>query len=255
MAILPLVGRLRLDATCLAIGAMAPDFEYFVRVRQVSTISHTWLGLLVWNVPVTIVLAIAFHHLVKWPLVLVAPSFLARRGAVYASRPWGARSWGFALACVASAAIGATTHMVWDGITHSDGMIASRVAALRTLVELPLGRDMVLHRVLQHASTAIGLLVVAIVVARALRRVSPVELPVRPRVWPRLFAVACIGAGTALGLLRLGGRRTDDIGNVVVVMISGALAGVVLASIVLHRAARRATPRARRIAEPARHDA
>ena len=88
MAVLPLIGRLRLDPTCLVIGSMAPDFEYFVRAGQMSTISHTWLGLVAWNLPVTLILAFAFHYLIKWPLVLIAPSPIARRAAVLASRPW-----------------------------------------------------------------------------------------------------------------------------------------------------------------------
>jgi hypothetical protein len=241
MAVLPLVNRLRLDTTCLVIGTMAPDFEYFARVKQASAISHTWLGLIAWNVPVTIVLALAFHHLVKWPLVLVAPRVIARRAAVHANRPWGPWSWRFAAACVVSALIGALTHLIWDGFTHSDGLITPHVPFLRTPIDLPYrGEDMVLHRVLQHASTVIGTLVIAIVVGRALYRTAPVELPERPRIWPRVIAAGCLGAGIALALLRL--RRLDDIGNVVVVLISGALLGVLITSVVLRRVALRSIP-------------
>jgi hypothetical protein len=242
VAVLPVLGRFRLDTTCLVIGSMAPDFEYFVRFKQVSTISHTWLGLVVWNIPVTIALAIAFHALVKWPLVLVTPRFIARRAAAFASRPWGESTLGFAVVCVVSAALGALTHILWDGITHSDGMIASRLVVLRMPLEVPYIGVMALHRVLQHTSTVLGLLLLAFVLVRALRRASPVELPARPRVWPRLIAVACTCVGVAAGVMRLGGRRTDDIGNVVVVLLSGALVGVLLACVVLRPAARRATP-------------
>lgn len=247
MAVLPFVGRLRLDTTCLVIGTMAPDFEYFVRAKQASAISHTWIGLLAWNLPVTLLLALAFHHLVKWPLVLITPRFLARRAAVFACRTWGAsRTFGFAASCVASALLGASTHLLWDGVTHSDGMFASRVAWLRAPIEVPIVEtSMVLHRVLQHASTVVGLLVVIAIVGRALQRTAPIELPPRPRVWPRLIALGCVALGFGLSVLRLWGRRTDDIGNVVVVLISGVLFGVLLASVVLRRAADRAAPQAR----------
>lgn len=242
LAVLPLCGRPRLDSTCLVIGTMAPDFEYFVRIKQASEISHTWLGLIVWNVPVTLVLAFVFHHLVKWPLVLVTPSPIARRAAVHASRPWGVWSWQCVLGCALSAAIGALTHLVWDGFTHSDGLITPHVPFLRTPIDLPFRDEpMVLHRVLQHASSAIGTLAIALLVARTLVRTTPTELPPRPRVWPRLIVAGCLAAGIALALLRL--RRTSDIGNVVVVLISGALAGVLVSSVVLHRTARRAVPR------------
>ncbi len=241
MAVLPLIGRLRLDTTCLVIGTMAPDFEYFARVKQASAISHTWLGLVAWNLPVTLLLAIAFHHLIKWPLVLVTPRPIARRAAVFATRPWGTWSLGFVASCAVSAVLGATTHMLWDGLTHSDGWIVKHATVLRTMVDVPLlPRDMALHRVLQHASTVIGLATCLAFAAYALRKAAPIELPPRPRIWPRLALVVLVAAGMAAATLRL--RRLDDIGNVVVVLISGALGGLLLSSLVLRRTASRARP-------------
>lgn len=244
MAVLPLIGRLRLDTTCLVIGTMAPDFEYFVRFKQASAISHTWLGLLVWNLPATLILAVVFHHVVKWPLVLVAPRPIARRTAGFATRPWGEWSLGFVASCVIAAMIGSTTHLLWDGFTHSDGLITPYVPALRAPIDLPLfSRDMVLHRVLQHVSTVVGLLACLAFTTRTLYRATPIEIPDRPRVWPRLAAFACIAAGVTFAILRLTRRRnTDDIGNVVVVLIAGGLAGVVLTSVVLWRTAVRVRP-------------
>jgi len=236
MAVLPLVRWRWLDPTCLVIGAMAPDFEYFARMKQASNISHTWLGLVAWNLPVTIVLALAFHAMVKWPLVLVAPRFVAGRAAAFARRPW-AEPWtvGFAGRCAVSALIGATTHLLWDGVTHSDGMIASRVAALREVVTVPVLGDMALSRVLQHASTVIGLIAVSIVVARALWKIEPVALPDPRRTWPRLIAMACVGGGIGLSALRI--WRWYDIGGAVVILISGGLFGTLLASFVLRDSA------------------
>lgn len=240
LAVVPLVWWRRLDPTCLVIGAMAPDFEYFVRLKQASAISHTWLGLLVWNVPVTIALGLLFHHLVKHPLVFVAPRFLARRLAGPASRPWpGTWTLGVAATCAISAALGALTHLLWDGVTHSDGVIASRVHALRTIVDVPGFGPLVLHRVLQHASTAIGSLALLVVIARAVARLEPIELADPPRAWSRVIAGACLVAGVALASLRLYLRPwwIDDVGQVAVILIAGALGGVLLASALLRRSA------------------
>ncbi len=244
MAVLPLLGRLRLDATCLVIGSMAPDFEYFVRIRQASTISHTWLGLVAFDLPATLILAFVFHHAVKWPLVLVTPRVIARRAARLAVRPWGTWSIGFVASLVISSLIGALTHLLWDGLTHSDGHIVPHVAWLRTPIDMPvLDRVMVLHRVLQHASTVIGLLACAFFVIRALRRAEPIELPPRPRWWPRLVAFVLVAGGAAATAPRAFLRKdADDIGNVVVVLIAGALAGALLASVVLRRAALHSRP-------------
>lgn len=244
MAVLPLIGRLRLDATCLVIGSMAPDFEYFVRVRQASTISHTWLGLVVFDLPATLILAFVFHHAVKWPLVLVTPRVIARRAAGFAVRPWGTWSFGFVASVVISSLLGALTHILWDGATHADGQIVPHVPWLRTPIDIPiLDRDMVLHRVLQHASTVIGLVVCATVAIRALRRAPALELPPRPRVWPRLVACLLIAGGAATTAPRAFLRKdADDIGNVVVVLIAGALAGALVASVALRRAALQSRP-------------
>ena len=56
-AVLPAVRwARRLEPSCLVIGSMSPDFEYFVRGEQVSTISHTFVGLFAWCLPATLVL-------------------------------------------------------------------------------------------------------------------------------------------------------------------------------------------------------
>lgn len=244
MAVLPLVGRWRLDATCLVIGAMAPDFEYFARIRQASTISHTWLGLLVFDLPATLILAVLFHYVIKWPLVLVTPRVIARRAAVFAARPWGTWSLGFVASCAIAALLGSLTHILWDGVTHADGVITPHVAWLRTPVDVPLlTRDMVVHRLVQHASTVIGLLVCGWVVFRALRRTPPVELPARPRVWPRVVAFALIAGGAAATSPRAFlYKDADDIGNIVVVLISGAMIGALAAGLVLRRVALHSRP-------------
>src|SRR3954471_24303541 len=81
---------LRLDATCLAIGAMAPDFEYFIHGQQKGNFGHTLLGIPLWGVPATLILAALFHAIVKWPLLIVAPRWIAQRSIEAAARPWPA---------------------------------------------------------------------------------------------------------------------------------------------------------------------
>lgn len=237
LAVVPLTWWKRLDPTCLVIGAMAPDFEYFARMKQASSISHTWLGLVTWNLPVAIVLAIAWHRIVKWPLVLVLPRGLARRAGALASRPW-AQPWtiGFALTAAASAVLGALSHILWDGVTHSDGFVVQQMRELRAVVDVPVLGHMVLHRVFQHTSTVIGLLVLAVLVTRALRRATPIELPDVPRAWSRVIAALCISGCTGLAIARLVLFRwwwLDDLGTVVVVVISGLLIGALVAGAVL----------------------
>src|SRR6185503_10445443 len=104
MAILPVLHvrrRLRLDATCLVVGSMAPDFSYFVRGVQRGTFSHTWPGLFAWGIPATLVIALVFHALVKWPLLLVAPRTAAHHLVTAATTRWPTRwSVGAIVSCV-----------------------------------------------------------------------------------------------------------------------------------------------------------
>lgn len=225
LAVLPL-RRWRLDTTCLVIGSMAPDFEYFLRVELNSTVSHTALGLFYFSVPITLLAAWLFHRVLKWPCVQIAP--LRGRLAVFAERPWPTQP----LAWLAlSALLGALTHLVWDGITHGGGYGPRHVAWLRTIVHVPVLGDMLVHRVIQHSSTAVGLIALAIVVGRALARVTPRALPPPPLRTYAIWVVSVV-AVTALSALRIRGLHLVDPGSVIVAIISGGLGGALVASLV-----------------------
>jgi len=244
LAVLPLLRlgprRLGLDPTCLVIGSMAPDFEYFVRGEQISSISHTLAGLWLWNLPATLVLAALVHGVLKWPMLLVAPAAIARRAVRLVGRPWRAR-WGVAAlaSCTISALLGAATHLAWDSVTHADGFGPQHFRALKAPIALPVVGTMVLHRALQHASTLVGLGVLAALVVRWLVRSRPVALPAAPRLAARLLVVACVAIAAALIVARLVGKRATDPGDLIVGAIAGALAGVIVASVALTGRARR----------------
>jgi hypothetical protein len=241
MAVLPGVRwhrQLRLDPTCLVIGSMAPDFQYFVRGDQVGYFSHTVLGIVVWGVPVTLVLAALFHHVVKWPVLLAAPAgFTPLLG-----QPWHERwTLGVVASVVGSAVLGDLTHILWDGLTHATGLFVRVIPALKTPIELPVVGSLVTYRFLQHASTVVGLAGVGwFTIARLRTRASTIVAPIA-RARARWTFAACMLIGSTLTLARLFvfRRRIDDFGNVAVAAISGLLAGAILASIVVRADARR----------------
>lgn len=245
MAVLPLVRRRWLDPTCLVIGAMAPDFQYFVHGQERGEFGHTQLGVWLWGVPVTIVLAVLWHGLVKRPLWQVAPRGLARRTAKAAAAPWRP-CWSLTAVAVivASAAIGNYTHLAWDGLTHAAGWGEHLFPRqLDRSVALPLvGGHMIVYRVLQYVSSLIGLVVVAWYVTFALARVAPVEIERRTR-GPRVVFAACWLAGVAAVTARaVWLLHATDLGSLVVAPISGLLAGTLVASAIVGQ--RGAIPRA-----------
>jgi uncharacterized protein DUF4184 len=257
MAVLPLVRwrrRLGLDPTCLVIGSMVPDFEYFVRAEQLSTISHTFRGLWLWDLPAALILGALVHLVVAWPMLLVAPAAIARRVTHTIAAPWRAR-WGVAavLSCLVSAALGSATHLAWDSVTHAKGWGPRHVHALTTPIRIPLAGTMVVHRVLQHASTVVGLVVLTVVLVRAFRRCPPVAVPEVPRTAARLCVAACISASAALTTARLVVMHRTDIGDVIVGVIAGVLAGTLLASALLFAPGRRLQRSIAKSGEPGTH--
>ena len=231
LAVAPLLQYRKLDATALVIGSMAPDFQYFAHAQESGTFGHTLLGLVLWCLPVTLVLGLAWHHVVKWPLVVAAPRGIARRVAVEAARPWRLR----ALPIVLGALIGAASHDAWDSFTHADGFVVHHWRALREEVDVPLLGHTAVHRVAQHTCSVIGFAVVIVLVIRALRRRAPIELPPLPAWKARIVLVVLVGLGVAATTYRVVRMHAIDAGDLVVAVIAGGLAGVTLASLILRR--------------------
>jgi len=238
LAVVPAVHArraLRLDATCLVIGSMAPDFEYFVRGARVSAFGHSLAGIAGWGVPATLVLAALFHGFVKWPILLAAPPAITGLFA----RPWHTRwSAGAVLSAVASAALGDVTHLVWDSATHADGLIVLHQPALTRVYPLPVFGDMALHRILQHTSSLIGLAGVLAYLAVRIRRAPQVDVEGR-RGPARTAFVGCLGAGVAIAAWWAAHAGIIDPGTWIVDAISGALGGTIVASSIVARPARR----------------
>jgi hypothetical protein len=79
--ILPInwMGNRWTSLTGLVAGSVAPDFEYFFRMRVMSVYSHTWLGILYFNLPVGVLLCFTYHNAVRHGLIKNLPKCLYRR--------------------------------------------------------------------------------------------------------------------------------------------------------------------------------
>jgi hypothetical protein len=243
LAVLPLVHyrrRLRLDATALVVAAMAPDLQYFARgYMSGDKLGHEWIGLLLWCLPITLAVAFVWHAVVKWPLVMIAPRTLAARLVPHAAHRWpappGLRApTAIGLSVCVSAILGAVTHLLWDACTHADGFVVVRVPALSSKLA-----GLEVHRILQLGCSVVGLVGLAIYVWRTLARTRPVAIASTPRAGARIaFALAilaCIPPFVAR-LYVIGKLRGGDL---LVAPSTGALVGIVLASLALRSRARR----------------
>jgi hypothetical protein len=121
--VLPLyaAGKKYLSLSGLVMGSMAPDFEYFFRMKKgISYYSHSPAGLLYFNLPLSLGLLFLFHEIVRNPLIFHLPPWLFKRFYVYHAFQWRTYFKKHWLAVVVSVLAGAITHLGWDWLTHAN---------------------------------------------------------------------------------------------------------------------------------------
>lgn len=197
--------RTPLVPAAIAVGAMTPDLPLFVRqVVPSYAVTHDlrWL-------PLTMAIALAL--LLVWRCVLrpaareFSPDWLGAR--LPAAWDAGARSgWRETfpsgrgiLLLIASLAIGVATHVLWDLFTHEDRW-GSELLPILDEAWGPLTG----YKWLQHGSSVLGLIILAVWGARWLARSLPAAvdraLPTWVRVGWWLALPVALATGLAIGL-------------------------------------------------------
>jgi hypothetical protein len=230
--VLPFVKSRYFSATGLIIGSTSPDFEYFFKMSVDSIHSHSTAGLFYFDLPVTIVLSLIFHQLVKTNFIQNLPLFFQKRFQEtlqfqflkYLKTNW----WIF----LYSAFIGAASHLVWDSFTHNNRFFTRQFSSIYENTSVPFyGVNYPLFYVLQQVSTAIGLTVVLLYII--LKKPSEIQKLIAPKLtyWLAVFGVAIV-----VLRLRFFIYSTDyNLGNVVVSSISGLIVGVIICGFINFR--------------------
>lgn len=228
--VLPLISRKQplLSSTGLIIGSMAPDFEYFFRLHHVSYFSHTIIGVFLFNVPITFLLSVIFHVLVRDQVIRHLPPYFRQRALTVRYPEWLTyleKNWFLFLI---SAVIGAFSHLLWDEFTHPDNYIVTILPILLTQVKLPvIEKSIMLCRLIQHLSSVLG---IAVVLWYVYRLPKAQLQPGQQQHWFR-FWLGIFGFGVLFVLLNLF-IRLDLLpapGNLVVILISGCMLALIIA--------------------------
>lgn len=219
-AVLPLLRR-PWSAAALVAGAMAPDAPYFLGRLGIpvsaqswyepflnATTSHAPLGALLVSLPIALVataLLVAAGAAVRDAMPASTAGLVAPRRRAPVALGW----------VLLSCAVGIATHLAWDACTHGDGAVVQAVPALQ---EAAVG-DLSWARLLQHASTAAGLVAIGwwLWAHRA-------RLPLRQH--PREARRALLGLGAAAAAAALGAA----IAAVPALQAGGASAELLLSS-------------------------
>ncbi|WP_037604379.1 DUF4184 family protein [Streptacidiphilus rugosus] len=231
-AVLPFLrggrARGRLVASALVFGSMAPDVPYFAGAFAWGDLAHSWWAVPTLDVGIAAVLFGAWHLVLRAPLVGLLPGRWASAAEELtapseAGVPWSRTPW-FLL----SAALGAATHVGWDGFTHPDRFGTRLLPALQTgrvLGEPP-------YALLQYGCSALGLAVLGWYAWRELRRAAVRSSePAHPQGNRRLALLLTVSAAVAGAAYRYAAwvRPGMPLTSVIPAVAFGAVAGACLA--------------------------
>lgn len=184
--------------SALVIGTFAPDFEYFIRLGPRGRFGHTIPGALVLTLPVALATLWIFHRYVKTPVVRLLPQGLQSRLAKYLGefRFGGARRF---LLIVASTMLGIATHLLWDSFTHMNTWLWRRWEFLREPISVPVLGTIPHYKLLQWASTVVGMAVLLAWFAFWYRNAEPARER-HAHLMPVLRRIAVISCVTLIAL-------------------------------------------------------
>ncbi|MFE9935673.1 DUF4184 family protein [Streptomyces hirsutus] len=244
VAVLPAVrtdgtGRGPLVPAVLVAGSLAPDLTYYAAsflsgAMEFGDFTHSFPGVLTIDAGIAWAL-VGLWLLVREPLVALLPRSRQGRPAALlrCGTPRARVRAALAARWYVSAVLGALTHVVWDEFTHLDrwGMRVFPV----------LGQEIAgspLYWYLQYGGSAVAAVVIAVFLARALRRATPGPGPAGvPALSPadRWAAAALLGGCAVAGAVQRASRWWDYWGatakpwELIPTVCFGAGAGLVLA--------------------------
>src|SRR5688572_27040447 len=217
----------RLPLSGVVVGSVAPDLEYLAHLDTERTIGHTLGGVFVLDLPLALVLLALWHGLLKGA---VAVLFSPRLRPPIDLTPFPFRPPGRFGVVVASVLVGIGGHLVWDGFTHRDGFITTRLWFLEEAIGRPHVYDL-----FNYASTVLGILLLGWWWWRSVPGRDPAAVPSVPPERRRPAVASLLVVTTAGGIANATRLRLDGWGieTTVIGGILGAFtAGLLMATAV-----------------------
>jgi len=230
-AVLPFLRSRYFSATGLVVGTMAPDFEYFFRMNIQGIYGHTLLGIFYFDIPVSLMLAILFHGIVKKNLIDNLPYFLQSRFREARTIDFGSYLKDHKLIFILSVILGTITHIVWDGFTHDRQFFVKALPLIykgRTVDFL--GAHYPLWYVLQQVSTLIGLMILAVFVFKMKPQQGQLYKPV---AWYWIMLILVIAAITWVRMQSVHGDQWSVI--LIITIVSAFCIGITILGLVPFR--------------------
>jgi hypothetical protein len=210
------------STTGLAVGSMAPDFPYFLKMDGESDFGHTFTGIFLLDLPFCFLIAIAFHRWFRNSLIRHLPSPLDQQYAACLSfrfLHFLKRGW---LLFAVSSFIGVVSHLLWDDFAQPDGYLYY-VAPSFFSQPVRLGPfNPPLYQLLEWAGAALGLAFVGWVVLRKRQEATPfIPLPVKQKV--SYWLSIALGTAAVASAKLVADKDGTSFGHYVIVLISAGL--------------------------------
>lgn len=211
--------------TGLTIGSMSPDFEYFLRMEITSHYSHRVIGVFLFDLPVSLLVTLIFHHIIRNPMIENLPTCLYQRFNVYRILNWTQYAVNHGFILIVSILIGIISHLIWDAFTHQSGIFVMRFPYLQQTVMW----DSPIYKLLQHGSTLLGMIFIGLFIFYQ-PKISTEKPSVSLRYW-----VSVLGITLLIFTIRALLSSSFNIGHMVVTGIMACFISLVLVSWITQR--------------------
>lgn len=148
--------RRRLVLSALVIGTMVPDAEYYVHLRTKAEY-HSWSGIVLFGVPVSLALLWLLHRVVKKPALMLIPERWSHLAAA-ADREFHFLPPSRMMVIVVSILIGAASHLLLDAFTHRGAWGVEMFPVLQETWLSVGGVSLAGYKVLQYGCGAGGMM-------------------------------------------------------------------------------------------------
>jgi hypothetical protein len=150
----------KFSATGLIAGTLMPDVEYFINMGADCDNFHTWQSVFLSYLPLSVLVSLVFHLLIRDSLINNLPSFLQRQyGSFkdfnflrYLRHHW--------FVFLYSVIAGIASHFLWDAFSHGTSIFAFMSDLYRQKVYI-LDKDFSMFMVSQYLHSLFGMVIFA----------------------------------------------------------------------------------------------
>ncbi|WP_296705190.1 DUF4184 family protein, partial [Algoriphagus sp.] len=141
-------------------GSIAPDLEFYLKLKLGENIGHKISGILVFDLPIAMLVALIFHCLIKHSLYKASPVWVQSKTVKYLEFNWISSlkmNWSWILI---SMMLGIFTHLTLDGMTHYDGWLVNLFPILKNEFKIATS-SIPVYDFFQYGFSLIGLFLVS----------------------------------------------------------------------------------------------